>query len=151
MPTIPPIPRFGRRATFSGWWCRLLLRHPEAFGKAAAWDAPLMKDKPDQFGMEGIFGTQENFERCQITKLVQERAAELRGQNRLVLTGYGNFRQHHQKAHELMKKLGIPYEHRDGPARKHDWHSGWVAEAVELLFTNQAGNRKSECRVFPSR
>ena len=36
----------------SGWgaWS-LLLRHPGVFGKAAAWDAPLMQDAPDRFGM----------------------------------------------------------------------------------------------------
>lgn len=119
----------------SGWGAlSLLLRHPAVFGKAAAWDAPLMKDRPDQFGMDGIFGTQENFERYQIASLLRQRAAELRQQNRIILTGYGNFRQHHQQAHDLMKKLGIPHEYRDGPQRKHDWHSGWVEEAVELLL-----------------
>src|SRR5262249_30765195 len=47
----------------SGWgaWS-LLLRNPEMFGKAAAWDAPLMMEKPNNFGMGEIFGTQENFE-----------------------------------------------------------------------------------------
>ena len=33
-----------------------------------------------------------------------------------------------------MTKLKIEHDYRDGPARKHDWHSGWVAEAAELLF-----------------
>jgi hypothetical protein len=93
-----------------------------------------MKDTPDQFGMEGIFGPQENFEKYQITKLLQHRAAELRNGHRLILIGYGNFRQHHQQVHELMTKLGIPHDYRDGPERKHEWHSGWVEEAVELLL-----------------
>lgn len=119
----------------SGWGAfSLLLRHPEIFGKAAAWDAPLMKDKSDQFGVGKIFGTQENFEKYWITKLLQQRVAELRGTKRLILTGYGVFRQHHQQAHELMTKLGVPHEYRDGPQRKHDWHSGWLEEAVELLL-----------------
>jgi hypothetical protein len=93
-----------------------------------------MKDKADQFGMADVFGTQENFEEYRISRLLEQRAAELRGQDRLILVGYGNFRQHHQEAHELMKKLGIPHEYRDGPKRKHEWHSGWVEEAVELLL-----------------
>ncbi|NUQ65598.1 MAG: hypothetical protein HUU20_24275 [Pirellulales bacterium] len=119
----------------SGWGAMgLLLRHPDVFGRAAAWDAPLMKNKPDQFGMEGIFATQENFEKYQVTKLLQGRAVELQGPNRLVLTGYGNFREHHQQAHDLMMRLGVAHEYRDGPARKHDWHSGWVEEAVGLLL-----------------
>lgn len=119
----------------SGWGAySLLLRHPEVFGKAAAWDAPLMKDKPDQFGMGEIFGTQENFEQYQITKLLAGHAAEFRDESRLVLTGYGNFRQHHRDVHDLLTRLGIRHEYLDGPERKHDWHSGWVEEAVGLLF-----------------
>ena len=36
--------------------------------------------------------------------------------------------------HALLDELKIPHEYRDGPLRKHDWHSGWVSEAVELLL-----------------
>lgn len=119
----------------SGWGAfSLLLRHPDVFGKAAAWDAPLMKDKPDQFGMEGIFGTQENFEKYQIIQLLKRHAAELRDGNRIILSGYDYFRKQHQQTHEVMGALRIPHEYRDGPERKHDWHSGWVEEAVGLLF-----------------
>ncbi len=41
----------------SGWgaWS-LLLRHPDLFSKAAAWDAPLMMDKPGKYGSGDIFG-----------------------------------------------------------------------------------------------
>jgi len=112
----------------SGWgaWS-LLLRHPEVFGRAAAWDAPLMKDKPDQFGMGPIFGTQQNFERYQVTRLVTERATDLRKANRLVLTGYDNFQSQVQAMHAELERLGILHDYRDGPKRKHIWESGWVA------------------------
>jgi hypothetical protein len=35
----------------------------------------------------------------------------------------------------------VSHEYRDGPARKHDWHSGWVAEAVGLLLVTPEGGR----------
>jgi enterochelin esterase-like enzyme len=56
----------------SGWgaWT-LLLRHPERFAKAAAWDAPLMLDAPGKYGSGPIFGTPENFERYRLTRLVE--------------------------------------------------------------------------------
>ena len=119
----------------SGWGAfGLLLRHPDTFGRAAAWDAPLVEDRPARFGMGPIFGTQESFEEYRITNLLKERAAELRAKPpRLVLTGYGNFRDQQQAAHRQMTSLEIPHVWRDGPQRKHDWHSGWVAEAVGLL------------------
>ena len=57
----------------------------------------------------------------------------LEKEKRLSLVGYGGFRNEHQKAHDLMDTLKIAHEYRDGPQRAHDWHSGWVAEAVEWL------------------
>jgi hypothetical protein len=53
------------------------------------------------------------------------------------LLGYGNFRDQHENAHALMTGLKIAHEYRDGPARKHDWHSGWVVEAMEAEFRKQ--------------
>jgi hypothetical protein len=123
----------------SGWgaWS-LLLRNPETFGRAAAWDAPLMMQKLGMYGTTHILGTQENCEKYRIAELL--RSARLGEKPRLVLTGFGNFREHHQQAHQLMIDHKIPHEYRDGPKRKHDWHSGWVAEAVELLLPAQPAN-----------
>jgi S-formylglutathione hydrolase FrmB len=119
----------------SGWGAfSLLLRNPDTFGKAAAWDAPLMMDAPGKYGSGDIFGTADNFAGYRVTKLLEDNAAKLGKDARLILLGYGNFRDHHQKAHDLMDKLKIAHEYRDGPSRKHDWHSGWVKEAAELLL-----------------
>lgn len=119
----------------SGWgaWS-LLLRHLDTFDRAAAWDAPLLMERIGQYGTSKIFGTQETFEKYQPTSLLRAKAAKLRVDKRLVLTGYGNFREHHQNAHTLLNDLNIPHDYRDGPQRKHDWHSGWMPEAVELLL-----------------
>lgn len=119
----------------SGWgaWS-LLLRHPDLFGRAAAWDAPLNKEQPDQFGMQGIFATEENFRKYHVSRLLAQQAGELRKSSRLILLGYGGFRQHHQEIEALLNELEIPHIYRDGPLRKHDWHSGWVTEAAELLL-----------------
>ena len=103
----------------SGWGAfSLLLRHPDVFGKAAAWDAPLMMAQPNRFGMGDIFGTQANFEKYQITRLLEQNAARLKEDpGRLILLGYGSFRDHHQRAHALMTRLGIAHQNRDGPAQ----------------------------------
>lgn len=123
----------------SGWgaWS-LLLRHPDVFGRAAAWDAPLDKDHPDQFGMGDIFSTQDNFQQYQIKALLKCKANILQSEKRLILLGYGNFRSQHTAIHTLLTDLKIPHEYHDGPARKHDWHSGWVQEAAELLLVENA-------------
>src|SRR6185437_11497015 len=119
----------------SGWGAfSLLLRHPDVFAKAAAWDAPLMLERPGRYGSGDIFGTSENVEHYRITRLLKARADIFQKERRLILLSYGNFRGEQEKAHALMTALKIAHEYRDGPARKHDWHSGWVAEAAELLL-----------------
>ena len=119
----------------SGWGAfSLLLRNPHLFANAAAWDAPLNEERPNRYGMGPIFGSQENFEDYRIAALLEDRAGQLRQQQqRLVLLGYDNFRSHHLVIHDRMLALKIPHDYRDGPKRKHQWHSGWVAEAVGLL------------------
>lgn len=122
----------------SGWGAfSLILRHPEIFAKAAAWDAPLMKQKPDQFGMGPVFGSQENFKQYKISSLIQQKASQFQKRNRLILTGYGNFRKHHLQFHQLIKENDIDCIYRDGPKRNHHWNSGWVAEAIELLMLEE--------------
>ncbi len=120
----------------SGWgaWS-LLLRHPGMFQKAAAWDAPLTMDRPGPSGSGPIFGTPENFADYRISQLLPVRATELQREKRLFLHGYGNFRAEHEQAHALLDSLKIAHAYQDGPVRKHDWHSGWVPEAVEWLLS----------------
>jgi S-formylglutathione hydrolase FrmB len=120
----------------SGWgaWS-LLLRHPNVFGRAAAWDAPLMMERLGKYGTAPIFGTQASFEAYRLTDLLQSKRDSLGPQKRFVLTGYDNFRPDHEQMHALLDRLKIPHDYRDGPQRKHDWHSGWVPEAVDLLLS----------------
>jgi hypothetical protein len=118
----------------SGWGAfSLLLRHPDLFGRAAAWDAPLNMDQPNRFGMEGIFATQKNFQQYQIARLLRQPSAALGPGQRLIHCGYGNFRDHHLAIEELLVELRIPHVFRDGPRRRHAWDSGWLPEAVKLL------------------
>ncbi|QDU45134.1 Putative esterase [Symmachiella dynata] len=112
----------------------LLLRHPELFSKAAAWDAPLMVAQPNQYGMGPIFGTQENFENYRVTSLLKNRAPLLQKTPRLILAGCGGFQEQHIAAHALMDELKIKHLYRDGPKREHSWNSGWLPEAVGLLL-----------------
>ncbi|MSQ94804.1 MAG: hypothetical protein EXR98_09650 [Gemmataceae bacterium] len=122
----------------SGWGAfSLLLRNPDIFSKAVAWDAPLMMAMPNRFGMGEIFGTQENFEKYRVSKLLEARAKELGKEPRLAILGYSNFHEHHQEAHALMKRLGIAHEYRDEKKSPHTWHSGWVADGVKWLATGK--------------
>jgi hypothetical protein len=118
----------------SGWGAvSLLLRHPDVFGRAAAFDAPLMAQWPGAWGIAEHFGTKESFDPGYIPRLLETQAPNLKGSSRIVLIGYDNFRDHMERADALMTKLEIPHEYHDGPKRRHHWNSGWVPGAVEFL------------------
>jgi S-formylglutathione hydrolase FrmB len=123
----------------SGWGAfSLILRHPDVFGRAAAWDAPLMEQAPKKYGMPGIFGTQDNFDGYRIDRLLPAQAKTFTdGPARLILMGYGNFKDQTEQAHALMLTLGIPHVFENSVNRKHDWHSGWLADAVKLLMADR--------------
>ena len=93
-----------------------------------------MMDRIGKYGNAPIFGDQGNFEAYRISSLLREKGQDLGEGKRLILTGYGNFRLEHEGVHALLDELKIPHQYRDGPQRKHDWHSGWVEEAVGLLI-----------------
>lgn len=119
----------------SGWgaWC-LLLRHPDTFDRAAAWDAPLTMDAPGKYGSGQVFGTPENFAHYQITKLLDERAVSVseRGAERLILLARGNFPDD-VAIHERLQKLGVPHVYRDDLKTKHVWSRDWLEPALESL------------------
>lgn len=118
----------------SGWGAfSLILRHPDLFQRAAAWDAPLMQEQPNQFGMGPIFGTLENFRHYQISALLARPAESFLNSPRLIHLGYDNFRDHHRRAERLLNESQVQHVYQDGPRRRHHWNSGWLADAVDLL------------------
>lgn len=122
----------------SGWGAFvLLLRNPDIFGRAAAWDTPLMLDTHDRYGSGAIFGTPENFERYQFSKLVKVNATMFQKEPRFILHGWGGFQAQHEKAHTLMNEFKVKHVYLVGERRKHDWHSGWVEGLAKELVTEQ--------------
>jgi S-formylglutathione hydrolase FrmB len=121
----------------SGWgsW-GLMLRHPDKFGRAFAWDAPMMMEKIGRWSTDDACGTQENFNAYLLPDLVRKHGPKLGSDTRLFMAGYDVYRDDHKRMAELLTQLKIPHVHRDGPYRPHDWRSGWVPEGVELLRSN---------------
>ncbi|MFV0445609.1 MAG: alpha/beta hydrolase-fold protein [Planctomycetaceae bacterium] len=121
----------------SGWgaWS-LLLRHPDTFARAAAWDAPLMLAAPGPYGSGPIFGTVENFRHYQLSRQLREHASEFSSRPaRLIHLGYGNFRAEHDQMEALLRELSVAHIYHAGPQREHHWNSGWLPEAVAALLS----------------
>lgn len=126
----------------SGWGAfALLLRHPDTFGRAAAFDAPLWMDWPTKYGSAEIFGTAEAFSEYRIRTLLEKRAGDLArsGVARLALFGDGNFRGDHERLRELLEKHKIPHHLGKAVPRRHHWGAGWVADAVGFLASAEPG------------
>lgn len=118
----------------SGWgaWT-LILRHPDVFGRAAAFDAPMMLSATGKYGSGPIFGDDENFRSYQVTRLLPSATKLRTARPRLSLFGRGNFEQEHRQVLELAGRERIPIFVEDSPQRAHSWHSGWLPNAVAWL------------------
>lgn len=119
----------------SGWGAfSLLLRHPDVFGRAAAWDVPFLLKRPGPWGTDRCWPTETDFARYKVPQLLDERAGLLRTQPaRLALLGYGLYRDDDIRVHEQLTALGIPHHWEHGPERKHTWESGWLESAITAL------------------
>jgi S-formylglutathione hydrolase FrmB len=116
----------------------LLLRHPELFERAVAWDAPLGKTAPDQFNMIEVFGTAAHFAPYAIPDLLRQRAEELKeGPPRIFLMPDREGDHPMEKVREQMTELGIPCAIEYTSGCKHSWESGWVPRAAELVITGK--------------
>jgi S-formylglutathione hydrolase FrmB len=116
----------------------LLLRHPDMFGRAFAWDSPLAMTNPATGpGMSPVVGTTQNFQaNYQVSTLLRKDAALLKTQPaRLFMSGYTYFQSNLQSTDKLMTSLGIPHSYAPGTFRNHVWQSGWLAGGVKMLLS----------------
>lgn len=120
---------------------QLLLRYPELFKAAAAFDSPVMKEQPDQWEMPYFWPNPHHFRDFALPHLLRTRGRDLGDEARIALYGYGNFGKnapewtfdHLTAAHELMDELGIPHVYENDTQRAHRWDSGWLPGAVAAL------------------
>jgi S-formylglutathione hydrolase FrmB len=122
----------------SGWGAfTLLLRNPGVFGRAVDWDTPLDMTSPNgAFDFSQILGTSQNFANYEVSALLKKDAPLLQNQPpRLFMFGYCYYAADLKATDQLMTQLGIPHVYLPGVHRAHDWTSGWVAEAVNLLLS----------------
>jgi len=111
----------------------LILRHPDLFSGAGAWDAPLMKEDPDEFEMPHIYGSQDNFSQYRFSSLIRNQRALFRDRLPLTLGGFDLFRIHMEQAHQLLLQLEIPHHYKNETRRLHRWDSGWLDCMVRIL------------------
>jgi S-formylglutathione hydrolase FrmB len=127
----------------------LILRNPDVFSAAAAWDAPAQFTSAFDFpGLVDYFGTEENFDRYEVPMLVVKSANPFRARNRLWISGDNSaWTSHMIRLHSQMVKAGVLHTWARGGQRAHSWNSGWLEGAVAALDANAAMPRAGSSPV----
>lgn len=125
----------------SGWGAiTLLMRNPETFHKAAAWDTGIRVDtgpideQDRERRIQAYFGSKDNFERYRISTLIESRGKHLGGEERLFYYNTeGKRAKGGVEVHRLLVESGIPHRYLFEKRRQHRWDSGWIPLAVKFL------------------
>lgn len=112
----------------------LLLRHPEIFDAAAAFDAPVQATSAKALGAADVFGSEANFDRYEIPTLIKANADRFASMTRIWLGGDEALFTHHMiPLHNQLVASGIPHVWARSRPRDHSWDSGWLDGAVKAL------------------
>ena len=127
----------------SGWGAfSLILKHPDFFGYAAAWDSPLLFGD-FHYGMKQIYGTPAQLALYRPDKLIPKQKEHFQKRARLVLTGEKAWGMmipapgggsHTVGMHELMVKNGIKHLYDNNLNVTHRWDKAWVEPHIEITY-----------------
>jgi hypothetical protein len=142
----------------SGWGSMaLIFRHPEVFGYAVSWDAPLMMTERN-FGLyetAGHFGTPESMARYAPVNCARMNANLFRDRTRLAILGHNFFGTrwlhdlpHTWRFHRLLGRLGIRHVYDNQIKVPHTWNPEWMRPAVDILM-QLASNDTQTRRAIP--
>jgi len=113
----------------------LLLKHPDLFTLAAAWDFPADMSSYTQYGADGNYGSDANFQsnyRLTATFLDAHKTPFLT-QDRIWIEGYAAFQLDVEDFDALLTSKGMAHTTPPEVQRTHSWDSGWVSDALAGL------------------
>jgi len=116
----------------------LLLRHPDVFHAAAAWD-PGGVTKP--FAPENVnslsdaAGSKNRFDHYQLHASIKANVAQFRGPTRIAISGHSSdsFLEQLHALRTLLDHEQVPYLYSESVQVPHRWYSGWMEQALQSL------------------
>lgn len=118
----------------SGWGAfSLILKYPEFFGYAAAWDAPITFST-FRYGMEDVYGTPEQLALYRPDLLISQQKSFFEEKTRLVLTGQKIWGEETVQAHELLLQEGLKHHYDDTLECPHRWDENWLIPTLSALI-----------------
>ncbi len=113
----------------------LLMRNPERFVAAAAWDSPLIVDRIEKsWQMDHVFEDAEHLSGYRPPTLLRKVDDSFRSKPRIYVAGYDLFRQHIDRFTAMLDKAGVPYLGSNDQRTPHVWHAQWMTPALESLL-----------------
>jgi hypothetical protein len=116
----------------------LILKHPDLFTLAAAWDLPANMSSYDQFGSNSAanYGTDANFQANYrlSTGFVDARKGPFLSNNRIWIGGYNLYQTDDSNYNALLTSEQIVHSSLMQPYPAHSWDSGWVPAAMAALY-----------------
>jgi hypothetical protein len=119
----------------------LLLKHPDLFTLAAAWDFPADMSTYNAYDAAQNYGSDANFQanyRLSGT-FVDAYKTPFLTQNRIWIDGYADFRVDVEDFDTLLTSHGMLHTTAPEVQRTHLWSSGWVPSALAGLQQESAG------------
>lgn len=116
----------------------LLLRHPDVFHAAAAWD-PGGVTKP--YGPENVnslsnaTGSKKRFDHYQLHASIKASVTHFREPTRIAISGYSSdsFLKQLREFRTLLDHEQVPYLYSESVQVPHRWYSGWMEQAFQSL------------------
>ena len=130
----------------SGWGAfSLILKYPEFFGYASAWDAPITFTT-FRYGMKAVYGTPEQLALYRADLLIPKQKAFFERKTRLILTGKKLWGKETEQTHELLSKEGLKHHYDNTLASPHRWDKAWIKPTLSALMdlTEQDDTKEHE-------
>ena len=113
----------------------LILKYPDLFTVAAAWDFPADMSTYTQYNASTNYGTEDNFQNnYRLTSgFVSARKAPFLANNRLWISGYNVFQTDLDDFDSLLTGLGVQHTKGAASLASHSWNTSWVPGALAGL------------------
>lgn len=127
----------------------LILRHPDVFSSAAAWDSPAQQSSLSAFpGLPLNFGNQTTYNNYFIPTLVTNNAQAFQTRNRLWISGdQAIYTADMTQLHQQLTTASVVHTWVQGGSRAHSWHSGWLDGAVTDLDAHSTSANSTFCGI----
>lgn len=115
----------------------LILRNPQHFGYAAAWDGPWGIDFR-YWLFDQAFGTREQFNRYDPSQIMASRKTSINDRERVWISAGSALLNRYQPFIDLLTQQSVPHRRRYLESETHNWGANWMIAGARAMFEMRA-------------